>query len=129
MLSNNLKVDLSREQVLLRINEFYDKLIADIKHHQSACEQTVTQHSNECKMGKRTQDYLNQMKKILQKWDVELNTIDFAGDKKWKNIDTEAKKLIDNIQFKIDSTKRSLLLDTTYEYKANEIYIDPEWLV
>jgi len=82
-------------------------MITDIKYHQSACEQTVTQHANEAKMGKRTQDYLNQMKKILQKWDIELNTIDFAGDKKW--------------------LKRALLLNTTYEYKANEIYIDPEW--
>lgn len=120
------KIDLSREQVLLKINDFYDKMISDLKYNQTVCEQTAL-NSNKTEVCKRNSCYLSHLKKILNKWDTELNTIDFGGDKKWKNIDSEAKKLIDNIQFKIDLVKKSLLLNTSYDFKTNEIFIDPEW--
>lgn len=120
------KIDLTREQVLLKINDFYDKMVNDLKNSQSVCEKSALS-SNKTDVGKRNTVFLNHLRKILQKWDTELNTIDFGADKKWKQIDSEAKKLIDNLQFKIDTIKKALLLNTTYEFKTNEIYIDPEW--
>jgi hypothetical protein len=120
------KIDLTREQVMLKINDFYDKMIANLKYHQTMCEQKIVKEIKP-ETSKRNICYLNHMKRILTKWDIDLNTIDFAGDKKWKNIDIEAKKLIDNIQFKIESLKKDLLLHTNYEYKSNEFFIDPEW--
>ncbi len=113
------EIDSRRNKIKSELDFYFDNLINHLKIHLNQCNLMI-------KSNKMIElNNLSYFKASRENFEKEFK---FAvpDDNKWKNIDLNAKILINSIDFKINELKNSLLLNNSYEFKKPELIINPK---
>lgn len=111
------EIDLRRDEIKLEIDNYYDKIINDLKQAQKSC--VVMSESNR----RVSNDELKFFRKEVESFNKDLKMLDL-DEHKWKNIETKSKILVNKIEFKLKEIKEFFLLSKSYEFKQPEVKLD-----
>jgi hypothetical protein len=115
------EIDLRRDEIKLEIDNYYDKLINDLKESQKSC-------VNMCEYNRRvSHEELKYFRKEVETFNKDLKMLDL-DDNKWKKIELKTKMLVNKIEFKLKEVKDFFLLSKKYEFKQPEMNLNDKCL-
>lgn len=115
------EIDLRRDEIKLEIDNYYDKLINDLKLSQKSC--VVMSEGNR----RVSNDELKYFRKEVETFNKDLKMLDLA-ENKIKNIETKSKILVNKIEFNLKEIKDFFLLSKSHEFKQPMVKLDASTL-
>lgn len=115
------EIDLRRDEIKLEIDNYYDRLINDLKLSQKSC--VVMSEGNR----RVSNDELKYFRKEVETFNKDLKMLDLA-ENKIKNIETKSKILVNKIEFKLKEIKDFFLLSKSHEFKQPMVKLDASTL-